>query len=158
MLQSALAAVDSFLSPGKMESNRRAEILDRYGALLETNPFSVGRLRDLPFDRALIRRALLEELLNNDDSEFQSQLKIALMSLEAFVSDEDFEVVSRHEAGMKETSRKMQTQGPKAILSASETPSWEPYIQILGRVHAQQEEIMSCVRRLLASEDGVDLD
>ena len=139
-----------------METKRRAEILDRYGALLESNPYSVGRLRDLPFKKTLIKRALLEELLNNDDLQFQSQLKIAIMSLEAFVADADFELVSKHEAAMKKTSKRMDTDGPKAILSASEASTWEPYVQILGRVHAEQEETMSCIRRLLPSPDGAN--
>ena len=137
-----------------MEAKRRAEILNRYGALLGSNPYSVGRLRDLPFSKALIRSALLEELLNNNDPQFQSQLKIALMSLDAFVSDEDFGVVSRHEAAMKKTARKMETEGPTAILSASEGSTWEPYVQILGRVHAEQEETISCIRRLFPPPDG----
>lgn len=139
-----------------MEAKQRAAILDRYGALLESNPYSVGRLRDLPFKKALILRALFEELLNNDDPQFQSQLKIAIMSLETFVPDEDFELVSKHEAAMKETSKRMDTEGPKAILSASEASTWEPYVQILGRVHEEQEETMSCIRRLFPSPDGTN--
>lgn len=139
-----------------MESKRRAEILDRYGAVLENNPYSVGRLRDLPCTKALIRLALLEELLSNDDPQFQSQLKIALMSLEAFVSDEEFDLVSKHEAAMNETSRNMQAHGARAILSASEASTWEPYIQVLERVRAEQEQTMSCIRRLFPSSDRTD--
>lgn len=139
-----------------MDAKRRATILDRYGALLEANPYSVGRLGDLPFGKELIRRALLEELLNNSDSQLQSQLRIAIISLDAFVSDDDFELVSRHEAAMKKTSKTMADEGPRATLSAPEASTWEPYVQILGRVHAEQEETMSCVRRLFPSSDAID--
>jgi hypothetical protein len=139
-----------------VDAKRRAAILDRYGARLENNPYSVGRLRDLPFGKTLIRHALLEELLNNDDPQLQSHLETAIMSLEAFVSDEEFELVSKHEAAMKETSKKMENEGARAILSASEADTWEPYVEILERVHAEQAETMSCVRRLFPSPDAVD--
>jgi hypothetical protein len=131
-----------------MDAKRRADILDRYGAFLESNPYSVGRLRDLPFEKHIIQRALLDELLNNDDEQFRGQVKIALMSLEMFISDEEFAVVSRHEAAMKETSRKMENEGPSAILRAEESPTWEAYLEILRRVNEEQEHTMSCVRRL----------
>lgn len=134
-----------------MDAKRRADILDRYGAILESNPYSVGRLRDLPFEKQLIQRALLDELLNSEDEQFRGQVKIALMSLEMFVSDEEFAVVSKHEAAMKETSRKMENEGPGAILRAEESPTWEAYLEILRRVNEEQEHTMSCVHRLFPS-------
>ena len=39
-----------------MDAKRRADILDRYGAILESNPYSVGRLRDLPFEKQIIQQ------------------------------------------------------------------------------------------------------
>jgi hypothetical protein len=138
-----------------VDAKLRTEILDRYGAVLENNACTVGRLRDLPYGKSLIRRALLDELLNNDDPQLQTHLKVGLMWLEAFVSDEEFAVVSKHEANMKETSRRMETEGANALLQAKEADTWEAYSEILRQVHAEQEQTMSCVRRLFPPAEGI---
>ena len=134
-----------------MDAKQRADILDQYGAILETNPYTVGRLRDLPFEKPIIQRALLDELLNNDNEQFRGHVKVALMCLEMFVSDEEFAVVSKHEASAKETSRRIEIDGPSEILRAEELATWGAYVEILRRVNEEQEHTMACVRRLFPS-------
>lgn len=138
-----------------MDAKLRTEILHRYGAVLENNSFTAGRIQDLPYERGLIRRALLDELLNCSDVQLQTHLKVALMSLDTFVSDEEFKLVSQHEASMKETSQRMKAEGANAILQLAEAATWESYTEILGRVRAEQEQTMACVRRLFPTAQDI---
>jgi hypothetical protein len=122
--------------------------LEQYGAILEKNPYSVGRLRDLPFEKQQIRNALIEALINTDDAGLRTHLKSSLMWLEAFVSDEEFDLVSKHEADMLARSKGLKDAPTDAQLS-----TWEPYVEILGRVRAKQRETMSCILRSFPPED-----
>jgi len=137
-----------------METKRRIEIVNSYGKTLESCPFSVSRNRDLPFDKGLIRRALIETLLDNGDAQLRDHLKVAFLSLEMFVSDEEFDIVSRHEASVKEIACRMETEGPGAVRDFATAPYMDKYLEILGRVQIEQEQAMSCLRRLLSESEG----
>jgi hypothetical protein len=83
-----LAAVVRLLSAGQ-----RYEVISRHGQLLEQYSAPVGRETDLPYPKALIRKAIYEELSENPDSEQRSFLEIAFVQLECFLPQEEFKVV-----------------------------------------------------------------
>lgn len=76
-----------------MDAKLRSEIIGRYGALLEKRPYLFGRICELPYEKTIIRQALLDDLLEKHDPQFRESLKIGIMELESFVSDEEFSVV-----------------------------------------------------------------
>jgi hypothetical protein len=130
----------------------RTEIVSRYGKILENRVHNVGRARDLPFDKALIRCALFESLLETNDSQTQEVLKVGLIELDAFLSDEEFELASKYEDAVMETSRRMETEELHAVLGCVEMPDSDAYSEILSRILAEQEQTLLCVRRLLPSK------
>jgi hypothetical protein len=141
-----------------MDAARRTEILNAYGRVLENRPCSVGRMRDLPFDGGLIRQAILATLFSNHDPQFQEHLKVSLMELESFVSDEEFEVVRKYEAWLTETCARGKTEGLAAIgdsVTTHDALDADKYAEILQRVNEKEHEVISCLRRLHSSTESV---
>ena len=137
-----------------MNVKLRTEIIERYGRILEARPHTVGRAGDLPYEKTLIRRALFESLLETDDQQLQEVFKVGLVELDAFLSDEEFDLASKHEDAIKETSRRTEREDIRAVLASVEAPDSVAYSEILTRIMAEQEQTLLCVRRLLPSRDG----
>jgi hypothetical protein len=76
-----------------MSVDQRYEVISRYGRLLEKTPSPVGREADLPYPKAVIRKAIYEELWENPDSEQRNFLEIAFVQLECFLPPDEFKVV-----------------------------------------------------------------
>jgi hypothetical protein len=128
----------------------RTELVSRYASILENRPHVVGRTRDLPSSKALIRRALLESLLDTKNSAVQSAIEVGLVELDAFVSDEEFALVAAFEENTAAMSREMGSDGARAIIKSEATPNPDAYSEILKRVHTRQEQTLGCIRRLLS--------
>ena len=77
-----------------MSVDERCEVISRYGRLLEKTPSPVGREADLPYPKAVIRKAIYEELWENPDSEKRNFLEIALIQLECLLPADEFKVVN----------------------------------------------------------------
>ena len=76
-----------------MDTDRRCEVISKYCRLLEKHASPVGRESDLPYPKAVIRKAIYEELCENPDSERRSFLEIVFVQLEYFITQDEFEVV-----------------------------------------------------------------
>jgi len=78
---------------GMMSAKQRSDVISSYEQLLERYATPMARETDLPYPKALIRRAIYEELRENPDSEIRSYLEIAFVQLECFLPPEEFNVV-----------------------------------------------------------------
>ncbi len=78
---------------GMMSAKQRSDVISSYEQLLERYATPMARETDLPYPKALIRRAICDELRENPDSEMRSYLEIAFVQLECFLPPEEFNVV-----------------------------------------------------------------
>jgi hypothetical protein len=76
-------------------------ILRQYGQSIESLRYSVGRERSLPCDKDLLRHCLIFAIAMSDDQMTRERLRVGYAKLEAFVSDEEFEVVSTFEQAVE---------------------------------------------------------
>jgi len=110
-------------------------------------------VRDLPYDRALIQQAIFDALQANPDPVFHEQLKVALISLDLFVSEAEFEAVANYEGIVEkigdhpneaETPATRQFVDEIAILD-------DCYRTIQRRVREKQEKTMECLHEFLGT-------
>ena len=77
-----------------MDDKLRQNIIRAYGLVLERHySFTVGPESKLPFPKDLIRRAIVEAFLEETDPDQRNTLEHGYIELEAFLPDEEFELV-----------------------------------------------------------------
>jgi len=76
-----------------VDADRRRDIISAYGQVLENRRLIVGREKDLPFPKDLIRQALAEELLENQEGTLRNALEVGFLELESFLPDQEFELM-----------------------------------------------------------------
>lgn len=72
---------------------RRRAIISAYVSVLGGCKSSVARESDLPWPKDLIGKAICEEIIETPDDEARTQLRVAYVLLESFLSTEDWNVV-----------------------------------------------------------------
>ncbi len=77
-----------------LSAQKRLEIISAYLGKLEQMCSTVALESDLPYEKELIRLAIIEELLENPDTELRGHLEIAYVELESFIPYEDFRVLA----------------------------------------------------------------
>jgi vacuolar-type H+-ATPase catalytic subunit A/Vma1 len=93
-----------------MSEEEMQEIIDGYTDALISAKHIVGKESELPYQKAKISEVLLQAYKDTEDAEEKEILEEAYMKLESFLSDEDFEMVSKYltllgELGETETSQ-----------------------------------------------------
>lgn len=78
---------------------QRANIITEYNKVLENRKYTVGKASDLPFSKELIRKAIVQELLNPTYKSQIHAMETAYLELETFVCEKEFEVIKKHEEG-----------------------------------------------------------
>lgn len=73
---------------------QRWEIISAYFQLLEEQRGSIGIESDLPYRKDLIRLVILQELVENPNSDCRSHLEIAYVQLEAFIPYEEYKIIT----------------------------------------------------------------
>lgn len=136
-----------------MDAKLRSEIIGRYGAVLEKRaaPHIFGRICELPYEKAIIRQALLDDLLEKHDPQFREHLKIGIMMLESFVSDQEFSVVVKMDEWLSKNSQAV----PDASTWSRDVPdasTWDAYEELMRRVHEAQGQVLDCLRRFFPAE------
>jgi hypothetical protein len=130
-----------------MDHESRIDIIARYGFLLGRMTFTVGRSRDLPVPEGVIFRALLEELLSAADPQVRTNLEIGIVSLQSFVSDHDFEIVSSLEVAARQAVK------TESETLASDKGHWGKYVAIIERIQGEQEKALNLIRQLFPIAD-----
>ena len=65
-----------------ISTTQRIDIITAYGKILENRKYTVGRTSDLPFSKEVIRKAIVQELLNPTYKSFLRDMETAyLLSL-----------------------------------------------------------------------------
>jgi hypothetical protein len=120
-----------------MSAVRRADIIKKYNEILENREYTAGRASDLPFPKDLIRKAIVQELLNPTDKSRIQTLETAYLELETFVCEKEFEIIKKYEQDMgSEKTSPVITKGPSE------------YSEIRHRILDSQKRRMEELRRL----------
>ena len=80
-----------------MDAEVRFKIISAFGAHLEAMKSVLGCESKLPYPKELIRQALAEELASPTMPKLVDAMESSFLSLEDFVSDQEYAVVQRHE-------------------------------------------------------------
>lgn len=81
-----------------MDRSRRRQIIASFGALQEHRPALAGRETTLPYPKAIIRLALLQEILEEDlDDKTREVLEAGVILLESYVPDTEAEPFERYQ-------------------------------------------------------------
>jgi len=101
-----------------MERSRRRQIIASFGPALEHRPALGGRETKLPYPKAVIRLALLQEILEEDlDDGTRNALEGAVILLETYVPDseaERFERLQEAYEALKALEPRMESGDPSA--------------------------------------------
>ncbi len=99
-----------------LDLDRRREIIFDYLQLLEEIKGPMALDSDLPYSKDLVRRAILEEILENPNGELRSQLEIAYVQLEAFITYEEHRVIAEFKAASMRSQEMADTGDPTSII------------------------------------------
>lgn len=102
-----------------MNVDQRYEVISRYERVLDKTPSPVGREADLPYPKAVIRKAIYEELCENPDSEQRNFLEIAFVQLECFLPPEEFKVVYDFKRASSRAQELARSGKPKDIVASA---------------------------------------
>jgi hypothetical protein len=121
----------------EISSRQRADIITGYNKILENRKYTAGRAIDLPFPKEIIRKAIVQELLNPKYKSLIHDMETAYLELETFIGEKEFEIIRKYEqgTGSKETS-------PVITNGLSE------YSEIRRRIIDRQKRRMEELRRL----------
>lgn len=123
-----------------ISAGQQADIFTEYLKILESRKYTAGRAIDLPFPKEIIRKAIVQELLNPTHKSLRHDMEAAYLELETFICEKDFEIVKKYEqsSGSKKTS-------PVITKGLSE------YSEIRRRILDSQKMRMEKLRRLKQS-------
>lgn len=106
-----------------MSEEEMQEIIDGYTDALINTKHIVGKESELPFEKSRISDVLVQAYKDTDDGEEKEILEEAYMKLESFLSDEDFEVVSKYLTFLGEISETESSQEKIFELAAEKVPT-----------------------------------
>jgi hypothetical protein len=124
--------LSSFLSSGEgaieqcahmlcagLSAEKRQEIIFAYLGKLEQTSSTVAMESDLPYEKGLIRLAILEELLENPETELRGHLEIAYVQLESFIPYEEFMVMADFKNASRVARQMADTGDPASIIDSA---------------------------------------
>jgi hypothetical protein len=120
-----------------ISSSQRADIITEYNKILENRKYTAGKATDLPFPKEIIRKAIVQELLNPRHKLLIHDMETAYLELETFIGQKEFEIIKKYEqgSGSKKTS-------PVITKGLSE------YSEIRRKILSNQKRRMEELRRL----------
>jgi hypothetical protein len=120
-----------------ISASRLADVITEYDKVLESRKYTAGRATDLPFPKEIIRKAIVQELLNPTYKSLRHDMETAYLELETFVCDKEFEIIKKHEQGsVSKTTIPVITKGPSE------------YAEIQRKILDSQKRRMEELRRL----------
>ena len=120
-----------------ISAGRRADIITEYNKVLKDRKYTAGRVADLPFPKELIRKAIVQEILNPTYKPLMHNLDTAYLELETFICEEGFEIIKKYERGA--TSKKT---------SPVVSQGMSQYAEIRQKILDRQKKRMEELRRL----------
>jgi len=118
-----------------MSEEEMQEIIDGYTDALISAEHIVGKESELPFEKSRISDVLLQAYKATDDANQREILEEAYMKLESFLSDEDFEVVSKYLTFLNELSETETSQEKIFELAVEKVPATaSEVIEIFGMI------------------------
>ncbi|MFP5212256.1 MAG: hypothetical protein ACLGPL_02650 [Acidobacteriota bacterium] len=144
-------------APRKMGRDQRRKIIALYGEVLERFSSPMERESILPFSKAVIRRAICDELLENPDSEIRSPLEIGYARLESFLTDEEYEVMEEFKAAGELAERAAQSGSPEDILASArilKSVRSEHALKIQERITEMMQKRIEQIRSISMSAAG----
>jgi len=118
-----------------MSEEEMQEIIDGYTDALINTQHIVGKESELPYQKAKISEVLLQAYKDTEDAEEKEILEEAYMKLESFLSDEDFEVVSKYLTSLGELSETESSQEKIFEMAAEKVPATaREVIDIFGKI------------------------
>lgn len=140
-----------------MDTEYRDRIISAYGMHLEAtkSKSAFGRESDLPYPKNLIRQALAEELAFETIPELIEVTEAAFLSLEDFISDDDYLLVQRFEVLLAQRDNILKSEGDEVIAFANEmTDALSPAMAIMDRSLSQKRERMEQLVKIRALISG----
>lgn len=119
-----------------MKKDKLIEVLSAYSETLEARRYSVGRLKWLPHPKEIITEALTQELKDPTFPDMADALEDALIELESFVPDEEFDQVAEFERSVKKPPK-----GDEAPLPETPPEVHRTYEKIKQRKDKIREDI-----------------
>jgi hypothetical protein len=120
-----------------ISASQRANIIIEYNKILENRRYTAGRAGDLPFQKEIIRKAIVQELLNPTYKSLKHDMETAYLELETFICEREFEIIKKYEQDIaSKTTTPVITQGPSE------------YAEIQRKILDSQKSRMEELRRL----------
>jgi len=95
-----------------ISDSRRTYILKEYNKVLENRKYTVDRASNLPFPKEVIRKAIIQELLNPTYKSLIHDMEAAYLELETFVCEKEFKIIKKYEKdGVSKKTSPVITQG-----------------------------------------------
>jgi hypothetical protein len=133
-----------FSSPGEVSGAhelpgeaRRQQIITSYLETLERLKSPIRSKSELPFAKHDIQRAIVEELLENPESDVRSCLEVAYAEIESFIPVEEYELLQRFKETFTLAEELAAGGAPKDIVASSrlvERISGEKAVGVLERI------------------------
>jgi len=90
-----------------ISAGQRADIITEYDKILESRRYTAGRAIDLPFPKEIIRKAIVQELLNPTHKSLRHDMEAAYLELETFICEKDFPVITKGLSEYSEIRRRI---------------------------------------------------
>lgn len=112
-----------------LSAKQRRKVIATYAKTLEKHASSCELELHLPYSKAIISYAIYAELQENPDGEWSSQLAVAYVQLEAFVSPAEYRIVKEFKAACAEAEQMARSGNPADIIESA---------KILRRAHGSR--------------------
>lgn len=148
-------AFDHFSETVPFSREQRREIISSYTILLERCRSPIAKESDLAWPKALIEKAICEEIVENPDEAVRSQLRTAYVLLESFLSAEDWDAIEYFKLANTLAQEMAESGRPEDIVASARilrTARGEKAVGIQERIWESKEHRLSRIRRLECSE------
>lgn len=137
-----ILAFPTYLAAG-ISAGQRASIIAEYSKILDNRKYTAGRVADLPFQKEIIRKAIVQELLNPTHKSLIHDMETAYLELETFVCQKEFEIIKKFEQDpASKTTIPVITQSPSE------------YAEIQRKILDSQKRRMEELRRLKQNQEN----
>ncbi len=134
-----------------LDFDQRREIIFSYLQLLEEIKGPMALDSDLHYPKDLIRRAILEEILENPNGELRSQLEIAYVQLESFVTYEEHRIIAEFKAASMLSQEMADTRDPTSIIKSVKMVkrgTGDHAVKIQEKISENMRQRMAQIRRI----------
>lgn len=138
----------------QLDVDQRRMIIFDYFQKLEAMMGPTALDSDLPYSKELIRRAILDEIVENPNGELRSQLEIAYVQLESFIPYDEHRAIAEFKAASVLSQEMADTGDPTSIIKSVKMIKREMgdrAVSIQERVSENMMQRLAQIRRIGSS-------